>query len=325
MFDSAFWILLMAPKISVIIPVYNGARFIRDALHSVCTQTYLPAEVVVADDASTDNTREVIAEFARTAPVPITLFSMEKNTGGPYGPAKQAFHHTTGDYICVLDADDKYVPEAFATYMAMFAADPKAKVGLATSDYLTFEDGTGTVMCPSYFSHYPHILKRVLDDASPTGLLLDPHEAIKIMCGAYVIIFKGMIARPAWEALGGPNLSYISVCDYEFVWRLVTQTDFRVRLVNRPLLNYRRTPGSMSSNEIVVSLEMTRLFRTMLTSVWNRPESRIEVRRQLDKELFDLAYVSFKRRAFRTFLRVAPALAVTRLRRAMWPDRRADA
>src|SRR5437764_2877937 len=96
----------MPATISVIIPVYNGARFIRDALTSVCTQTHLPAEVVVADDVSTDDTREVVAEFARTTPVPVTLFSMEKNTGGPYGPAARAFHRTSGDYVCVLDADD---------------------------------------------------------------------------------------------------------------------------------------------------------------------------------------------------------------------------
>jgi len=315
----------MKPAISVIIPVYNGARFICDALRSVCAQTYLPAEVIVADDASTDNTRDVVAEFARTAPVPIKIFSLEKNTGGPYGPAKQAFHRTSGDYICVLDADDKFAPEAFATYMAMFAADPGEKVGLATSDFATFDDGTGKVTCSSRYARFPLLLKHIIDSASPAGVLLDPDEAMRIHCKAYVIIFKGMIARSAWEALNGPNLSYLSVCDCEFVWRLITQTDFRIRLLSQPLLYYRHTPGSMSSDLLKVGRELVRLLKTMLADVWNRQDLRAEVRRQLDRELFDLAYASYKQRAFRTFLPAAIDLTVARLRRAIWPDRRVDA
>ena len=196
----------MPASISVIIPVYNGARFIRDALRSVCTQTYLPIEVVVVDDVSTDNTREVVNDYARTSPVPITLLRMETNSGGPYGPARHAFDHTTGEYVCILDADDEFVPDAFATYLAMFEAGPQATLGLATSDFLTFADATGDVVMPSWFATQSHLLKQVIEDKSPTGVLVERAEAVRWLASAFVLPFKGLVARRAWEALGGPNL-----------------------------------------------------------------------------------------------------------------------
>src|SRR5262249_44350563 len=144
-----------------------------------------------------DDTRDVVAEFARTAPVPVTLFSMERNTGGPYGPASRAFGRTRGDYVCVLDADDEFAPDAFATYMAMFAADPGVNVGLATSDFLTFEDGTNRVINASFFAGRADLLGRVLTDPSPAGVLLAPDEALGMVASAFVLPFKGMVSRAA--------------------------------------------------------------------------------------------------------------------------------
>lgn len=301
-------------RVSVIIPVYNGARFIRDALRSVCAQSHMPAEVVVADDCSTDNTGEVVAEFARTSPVPVTLFSMEKNTGGPYGPARAAFLRTTGDYVCILDADDLFAPDAFATYVAMFAADPGANVGLATSDYLTFSDQTGETVMPSYFGTHPHVLRRILADSSPTGLLLDPTEARAIYTEVFAIPFKGMVRREAWTALGGPNLNYLHVCDVEFVWRLIARTDFRVRVANRPLVRVRVSPGSMSSNRVLCGRELVRLLLAVLADTRD-PAARTTLRRRIDRELLELTYESYKQRSPRALVPALCALLQSRIRR----------
>ncbi|HEX4608659.1 MAG TPA: glycosyltransferase family 2 protein [Urbifossiella sp.] len=306
----------MPSAISVIIPVYNGARFICDALTSVCTQTHPPVEVMVADDVSTDGTREVVAEFARTAPVPVTLFSMERNTGGPYGPASRAFGRTRGDYVCVLDADDEFAEDAFATYMAMFAADSGEAVGLATSDFLTFEDGTNRVVSPSFFASKADLLGRVLADPSPTGVLLDPDEALEMVSSAFVLPFKGMVSRAAWLELGGPNLALRHACDCDFIWRLLTRTTFRVRVLNRPLMRVRTWSGSMSANRLLESQELVRIFRQMLRDTGD-PARRAVIRQRLDKELYDLAYISYKRRAFRTLLPAVCSLAAVRLRRTL--------
>jgi glycosyltransferase involved in cell wall biosynthesis len=307
-----------SPTISVIIPVYNGSRFIREALTSVCTQTCPPAEIVVADDVSTDDTREVVADFAKTSPVPVQLFSMERNTGGPYGPASRAFGRTRGDYVCILDADDLFAPDAFAHYMRMFAADPTANVGLATSDFLTFEDGTGRITIPSFFQRRAELLKDVLERDTGDGVLLQHDEALRLISHAFVIPFKGMVARKTWATLGGPNLRYRHACDCDFIWRLLTSTDYSVRMSKRQLMRVRCWPGSMSSNRGLESRELVALFRTMVKTA-REPEFKWRIRGRLESELYDLAYVSYKRRDFASLVPAAIGLAAARVRRALTP------
>jgi hypothetical protein len=222
---------------------------------------------------------------------------------------------TSGEYICVLDADDMYDPEAFATYMGMFAASPSESVGLATTDFEMFNDVTGETTSHSYFSKFPTILARVLEDSSSVGVLLDSDEALRMQCEAYPFIFKGMIARRAWAALGGPNLNYSHACDCEFVWRLVAKTDFRVRVLNRTLCRLRNTQGSMSKNSIRESRELIKLFRQMLSDIRRRPDLCALVHQRLEKELFDLAYISYKRRVFPLLLKALWDLACARTRR----------
>lgn len=306
-------------SISVIIPVYNGARFIRDALNSVCTQTLLPTEIVVADDCSTDNTAAVVTAFAHTAPVPITLFRMEKNTGGPYRPASVAFHKTTGNYVCILDADDMFAPDAFETYMAMFAAESSAAVGLATSDFLTFSDTTKEVLRPSFFETQRSLLDRIVTDPSPVGVVLERQDAIRVFASSFALPFKGMLRRETWAALDGPNLQYVHVCDVEFIWRLISTTDYRIRIINRPLMQVRESAASMSSNLILYGTEIVRVLRTMLKAT-NEPALRRIIRRRLDRELFDLTYTAYKRRTTRALIPAACGLLAMRTRRLFQPS-----
>ncbi len=309
----------MSARISVIIPVYNGGRFILDALSSVCAQTYLPTEIVVADDASTDNTRDLVTEFARAAPVPIKLFSMEKNTGGPSRPINEAFRRTTGDYVTVLDADDCFAPEAFATYVAMYEVDPTAKVGLAATDLMMFEDRTGRIIMPSSFARWPELLGPVLTDNSPVGVLLSRDQAVRAVALGFAIPFRGLIAREAWEAIGGLNPKYHITNDCDFTWRLVAESDFRVRLLNRTLNRVRSSPGTLSSREIDMDRQLVGLYRDML-AVIRDPDVRVQLRRQLRKKLFGIAYQSYKDRRYGTLFPAMCALGVERLRTAILPD-----
>jgi glycosyltransferase involved in cell wall biosynthesis len=309
----------MGKSISVVIPAYNCAAFIRDALASVCTQTLLPAEVIVVDDASTDNTCEVITEFARSSPVPIEIMRLAKNTGSPYGPANRAARRATGDYLIFLDSDDMFAPEAFETLVEAFESDNSGNVGTTVSDLLMFRDGTNEILVPSSFSRFPDVLGRVIADRSPVGVILERDEAVRATALGFAIPFRGLIARHVWEALGGFNVQYEHAADSEFTWRLVQQTSFRVRLVNRPLNRVRVWPGSMTSNRIRESNELIALYQTMIRELPD-PVVRGELQRRLHREFFDLAYCAYKRRQFATLIRAVWGMlaAKTNMRIHRW-------
>jgi glycosyltransferase involved in cell wall biosynthesis len=93
-----------SPLVSVLINNYNYGRFLRDAIDSALNQTYRNLEVVVVDDGSTDNSREIIASFGdRVIPV-------LKENGGQASAFNAGVAVSNGTWICLLDSDDVWLP-----------------------------------------------------------------------------------------------------------------------------------------------------------------------------------------------------------------------
>jgi hypothetical protein len=96
---------LFAVLVSVVIPNFNYARFLPEAIESVLSQTYPRIETIVVDDGSVDNSREVIASYGDR------VISVFKNNGGLTSALNAGFQRTAGDLISFLDADDAFEPE----------------------------------------------------------------------------------------------------------------------------------------------------------------------------------------------------------------------
>lgn len=94
-------------KISVILPVYNGEKYIKKAIESVLSQTLTDFELIIVNDGSTDGTLDIINEFRDNR---ITLIN-QKNLG-PGASRNRAFQKVTSEYVMFLDADDWYCKEA---------------------------------------------------------------------------------------------------------------------------------------------------------------------------------------------------------------------
>jgi glycosyltransferase involved in cell wall biosynthesis len=100
--------------ISCVVPVFNGERYLREALESIWAQTYRPLEIIVADDGSTDGTAAVVTGFGREVRY---LF---QPTAGPAATRNLGLHAAVGKFVAFLDADDLWHPEKLARQMARF-------------------------------------------------------------------------------------------------------------------------------------------------------------------------------------------------------------
>ena len=96
--------------ISVVIPCFNSAATIERALRSIESQTTKPHEVLVVDDASSDNTVSIIEQFARTSLLNIRVIKQSLN-GGPSVARNTAWNVATSEFIAFLDADDQWHPQ----------------------------------------------------------------------------------------------------------------------------------------------------------------------------------------------------------------------
>lgn len=111
------------PLFSVLIPNYNYARYVGLALESVLNQTYQNFEVVVCDDGSTDNSRQVIEEYAKKDPR-IKLVAQENC--GFTSAVNTAYENCKGEIIALLDADDAFKPSKLEKVLEAFGQHPRS-------------------------------------------------------------------------------------------------------------------------------------------------------------------------------------------------------
>ncbi len=112
-------------RISTITPVYNGERYLKEAIDSILSQTYQPAEILVVDDGSTDKTAEIVTGYG--TPV---RYLWQPNAGA-VAAMNRGLSAATGDFIAFLHADDLWHPEKLARQVACF--DSRSELDLCIS------------------------------------------------------------------------------------------------------------------------------------------------------------------------------------------------
>jgi glycosyltransferase involved in cell wall biosynthesis len=95
-------------RISIAMATYNGERFIREQLDSLARQTYLPCELVVSDDGSTDHTLGIVEDFAKLSPFPVRIYRNQRNVGYADNFLKAA-SLCEGDWVAFCDQDDVWL------------------------------------------------------------------------------------------------------------------------------------------------------------------------------------------------------------------------
>jgi hypothetical protein len=211
-----------APRVSVVIPVFNLRTFLPEAIESVLAQT-VPADVletVVVDDGSTDGSGEVAARYA-----PRVRLLRQPNRGLP-AARNAGLRATAAPFLTFLDADDRLLPEKLATELAVLDAHPET--GLVYSGW-HFIDETGRRLPQRGWSREEgDVLPRLV-----LGNLIHPHAAL--------------VRREAVERAGGFDERLTSVEDWD-LWLRLSRAGLRWRLVDRPLAEYRIRPGAMHEN-----------------------------------------------------------------------------
>lgn len=137
----------MAPKVSVLMSVYNGERFLHEAVDSILNQTFTDLEFIIVDDGSTDNTWQILQEYA--ADEPRLLLMRNESNLGLAGSLNRGLSLARGEYIARMDADDVSLPERLAAQVAFLDESPD--VGVAGSSVQVI-DGDGS---PGNVWRYP--------------------------------------------------------------------------------------------------------------------------------------------------------------------------
>lgn len=129
-------------KLSVVLAAFNGERFIEEQLRSIATQTRRPDEIVVADDASTDATVDIVERVCAQEHLRLRLHRGSDRLG-VVANFERAISSATGDVIALCDQDDRWCPDKLAQIEAAFASSP-APTGVFSNGWIVDQEGRRT-------------------------------------------------------------------------------------------------------------------------------------------------------------------------------------
>jgi hypothetical protein len=146
------------PKVSVVIPTFNRAGLIHEAIKSVLNQSYRDFELIVIDNGSTDDTAIVVKSF----PDNRIRYFYQQNSGSPVLPRNKGIKQASGKYIAFLDSDDLWLPDKLAAQVELLEKNPA--VPLVFSDaYIINEQGATINRFSSLFRQFQgRVFKQLL-------------------------------------------------------------------------------------------------------------------------------------------------------------------
>lgn len=205
-------------KVSIVLPVYNGAAYLRQSIESCLNQTHRHIELVIVDDCSTDRSPAIIDEYARRDSR-VVVIRNPRNRRLP-GALNVGFAATTGDLLSWTSHDNYYAPTAIATLAEYLSTWPD--IDLVYSAY-RIVDAQGRLRQKVYYR------------APPWRLSSD------CVVGAYFLY-----GRPVYESLGEYREDMEYSEDYDY-WARVYRSGFKMMRLPEPLYYYRRHADSMTA------------------------------------------------------------------------------
>jgi len=222
----------MRPLVSVIIPAYNAARYVADAINSVLSQTYKDYEMIVVNDGSADDTASIVKNIISsidhkpyiTDRRPEIRYIYQKNSG-PSAARNRGITESLGEYIAFLDSDDAWEPDKLEKQVK--ALEANHNIGLATCGRKVFDQSDNqTISMPNI----------------PT----DRNKMFNSFAmGNIVGSCSCVIIRRSCIGVAGNFDELLNVGEDWDMWFRIAR-DYEIATINEPLVKYRIRQNSQS-------------------------------------------------------------------------------
>jgi glycosyltransferase involved in cell wall biosynthesis len=237
-------------KLSVIIPLYNHEKFIKEAIHSVLEQSFSDFELIVINDGSTDNSEDVVKGIRDDR---IKYFSQENQ--GAHNTINRGIHLAQGEYVSILNSDDVYYQNRFEDALKVLESDSSI---YAVFSHIECIDGKGRFI-------------RFIRGAEDNWIDRDPDTSFKgkndlvldLLAGNFLVTTSNLFCKKkVFDDIGYfLNLRYTH--DYEFFLRLCYR--YKAHIIETPLLKYRiHDFNTVKENEAEVDFEIGLILANFL-------------------------------------------------------------
>jgi glycosyltransferase involved in cell wall biosynthesis len=213
------------PMISVVIPAYNAARFLPEAIASVQQQTFSDWELLIINDGSTDDTVSVVRDYEQRDE---RIHLINQSNQGVSVARNQGVAYSQGQIIAFLDADDQWLPHKLQQHLEHFQSNSRLGVSFAQVEIL---DQAGEATGQVSTSRLTNLKPESFLSENPTSTTSN-----------------WVIRKEVFTQVGGfcPGMSYSE--DLEWLLRVSCTTDWQIAGINQVLTRYRTSSSGLSSN-----------------------------------------------------------------------------
>jgi glycosyltransferase involved in cell wall biosynthesis len=210
------------PLVSVIIPTYNSADFLMEAIESVLDQTWGDFEIIVVDDGSTDGTPERVRRYDDKV-----RYFYKKN-GGPSSARNMGVKQARGGYVAFLDSDDVWEPEKLRVQMHVVSEHPENKL-VCTDSALMGRRGT----------REGKLKRDLMGNLFPI-----------LYSNSFIRTSTVVMAKACFQTVGFFDERYRSAEDYD-LWLRVAKR-YPIAYIKQPLVRYRKHEDNVSLDKITL-------------------------------------------------------------------------
>ncbi len=228
--------MVNSPKVSIIIPVYNGGKYLAEAIQSAIDQTYRPIEVLVVDDASMDRSAEIAASFGP----PVRVLRNERNMERSWS-RNRAVRESSGELIAFLDADDLWLQDKLEKQVALLIQQPACALAYAKTQVFVTENGN-----------------KVYKQISGGSYQGDRCDRYLVRCN-FLPMLTVMVRRTCFDAVGGFDCTpWVQGCeDYDLWLRLANR--FPIAFLDSVVALYRSHAEQTTTNNRRIEITSARV------------------------------------------------------------------
>ena len=240
------------PKVTVLMPIYNGTSYMREAIESVLAQTYTEFEFLIIDDASTDESVSVIESYKDER---IRLVKNESNIG-QVRTLNKGLRLARGAYIARLDQDDSSLPIRLEKQVKVLETQPEVAV-VGTWLHEIDQRGNPTDLWRGQINDLPEFLFAILRDR-----LFVYHPSV-------------MFRRELVLELQGYDEEF-KYCEDQDLWRRIALAGYEARVIREPLTRYRIHAGQQSNQQSQIqSQNHIRSQERFIRALVDKPSARL--------------------------------------------------
>jgi glycosyltransferase involved in cell wall biosynthesis len=271
------------PKVSVIIPNYNHARYLRKRIQSVLDQTFQDFDLTYLDDASSDESNAVFAEFDQHPR--IKAIYNDENSGSPFKQWNKGIRATSGEYVWIAESDDVADPQLLATLVPLLDQNPNVGLAYCQSRFIDSNDSILQIM--SMYTD-EHDSERWNHDFIANGL--DECQKSLLFKNTIPNASAVLIRRSIYEAIGGAEESLSLTGDWMTWIRMLLKSD--IAFSAQPLNFFRCHSSSVRSRSVLNGTEYYErmiILQTLKNGIQVPAQAVTLLGRQLMNEWVNLA------------------------------------